>query len=235
MKKTYYLPDLDAERLTWLINFNNKLIGTTGYGTTLGLTSAQLLYILNGLKMYTYIFAMMTAAESFFHTCVSFKDGLNATVIGTVPQAIPVFNVPAGAPTTTVPFGFFAWIMALVASIKTNAAYTNEMGIDLKIVGSDIVIDWSTVQPTKVKVASNAGAIHGSFLKGQATGGKIESKRGTETAFTTVTEVTGSKFIDPRPNLVVGVPETRQYRIWYLKNNVVVGLVSAIVTITVNE
>ena len=91
------------------------------------------------------------------------------------------------------------------------------------------------MQPTKVKVASNAGAVHGSFLKGQATGGRVESKRGAETVFTTVTEITGGKFTDPRPNLVVGVPETRQYRIWYLLNNVVVGLVSSIVTITVNE
>jgi len=235
MKKTYYLPDADAERLNWLINFYNKISGTTGYGATLGLTPAQLIYLLNGLKMYTYIFALMTAAESFYHTCTSFKDGLNAVVIGTVPQAIPVFNAPTGAPTITVPAGFFAWILELVASIKTNPVYTNEMGIDLKIIGSNIVIDWATAQPTKVKVTANAGAVHGVFLKGQATGGRIECKRGTETTFTTVTEVSGAKFTDPRHNLVFGVPETRQYRIWYLKNNTIVGLVSSIVTLSVND
>ncbi len=67
MEKTYYLPKADAERLTWVTNFNNKLIGTTGYGATLGLTPAQLLYILNGIKMLTYIFAMITVAEKFYH------------------------------------------------------------------------------------------------------------------------------------------------------------------------
>jgi hypothetical protein len=177
----------------------------------------------------------VTAAHSFSKTITSYKDTLNSPTIGITTQPIPVFTPPAGAPTVMAPAGFFGWIAALVASIKTNDAYTNEMGIDLKIIGSDIVIDWATAQPTKVKVSANAGAVHGSFLKGEATGGKIECKRGVETTFSTVTEVTGSKFTDSRPNLVPGVPETRQYRIWYLKNNVVKGLVSSIVTITVNE
>jgi len=233
MQKTYFLPDADAARLTWLINFNNKLTGIGGYGATLGLTPAQLLYILNGLKMLTYIFAMMTVAESFSQTCTSFKDGFNSPVIGTVPQAIPVFNVPPNAPTTLVPFGFFAWILELVASIKTNSAYTEQMGIDMKIIGTDIVINWLTAQPTKVKVQSSAGVVHGSFLKGQASGGRIECKRATETVFTTLTNVSGAKFIDDRPNLVAGQAETRQYRVWYLLNNVVKGVVSAVVTITI--
>ena len=233
MKKNLYLPDNDALRLAWLVNFNKKMVDT--YAATLGITAPQLLYLLTGLRMFTYMLACVTAVESFYHTIVSYKDTLNATVIGTTTQPIPVYTPPTGAPTVMAPAGFFGWIAALVASIKTNDAYTNEMGIDLKIIGSNIVIDWATAQPTKVKVSSNAAAIHGSFLKGQATGGRVECKRGPETTFSTVTEVTGSKFTDPRPNLVPGVPETRQYRIWYLKKNVVVGLVSSIVTITVNE
>ena len=120
MKKSYYLPDADDARLTWLINFNNKLVG--GHAATLGLTPAQLLYILNGLKMLTYIFALITAAEKFYHTCVTFKDGLNETFIGTVPQAIPVFAAPPTPPTVTVPFGFYAWIIVLVENIKLNTA-----------------------------------------------------------------------------------------------------------------
>ena len=234
MKKSPYLPIVDSERLTWLINLNSKLT-TGGLAATLGITAAQLAIILNGIKMYTFILACITASETFYHTCISFKDQMNESIIGTIPQPIPAYVSPVNAPIVLVPFGFFGWIMALVANIKTNAAYTTQIGTDLKIIGSDIVIDWSTAQPTKVKVASNAGAIHGSFLKGEATGGRVDSRRGTEVAFTTLTNVTGSKFIDDRPNLVPGVPETRQYRIWYLLNNVVVGLVSVIVTITVNE
>jgi hypothetical protein len=235
MEKTYYLPKADAERLTWVTNFNNKLIGTTGYGATLGLTPAQLLYILNGIKMLTYIFAMITVAEKFYHSCISFKDSLNGAAIGTVAQAIPVFTPPPGVPTTIVPFGFYAWIMALVANIKTNAAYTVAMGTDLDIIGTEIVANWTTAQPTKVKVVSTAGNVKGSYLKGQAGGARIESKRASETAFTFLTNVTKASFIDSRPNVVPGTPETRQYRIWYLLDDVVVGIVSVIVTITVND
>ena len=232
MKKSYYLPDADDARLTWLINFNNKLVG--GHAATLGLTPAQLLYILNGLKMLTYIFALITAAEKFYHTCVTFKDGLNETSIGTVPQAIPVFSAPPTPPTVTVPFGFYAWIIVLVENIKLNPAYTTAMGTDLDIIGKEVVVNWAIAKPTRVKVASTAGIIKGSYLRGQAGGARIESKRGTETLFTTLTSVSSSSFIDSRPNLVVGVPEIREYRIWYLLKDVVVGLVSVTVKITVD-
>ena len=107
------------------------------------------------------------------------------------------------------------------------------MGIDLDIIGADIVINWLTAQPTKVKVQLSAGVVHGSFLKWESDGGRVECMRGTETEFTTFTNVTGAKFIDDRPNLIPGKPETRQYRIWYLLKDVVVGVVSAVVTITI--
>ena len=233
MKKNPYLPDNDALRLAWLINFNNKLVKT--HAKTLGLTPAQLLYILTGLNMFSYILACVTAVDKFYHTVVSYKDSLNANIIGTTTQAIPVYTSPDGAPVLLTPSGFFGWITTLVANIKTNTAYTKEMGVDLAIIGSAKTIDWATAQPKKVKVSSNAGAVHGSFLKAQATGGRIECKRGVETIFTTVTNVSGAKFTDDRHNLVVGVPETRQYRIWYLLKDELAGVVSDIVTITVND
>ena len=231
MRKTFYLPDNDAERLTWLTNFNSKLVNT--YAAILGLTPAQLLYILTGLRMYTYMLACVTAAESFYHSIVSYKDTLNASVVDTVTHPIPTYVPPAGAPTVMTPAGFIGWIMLLVANIKTNDAYTTEMGVDLDIIGTDIVINWLTAQPTKIKVAWSAGMVKGGFYKGQSNGGRVDSRRGTETVFTTLTNVNRAKFIDDRPNLVVGTPETRQYRIWYLRGDVVVGIVSVIVTITV--
>lgn len=233
MKNGYFFPQGDHKRLAWVINFNNKLL--SGYAATLGLTPVQLAYILNGIKVMTYILSCVVAAERFYHTCVSFKENMSVSTIGTELQAIPVYIAIPGAPTVFVPFGFYSWILDLVASIKTNGAYTTEMGVDLDIIGSASLIDWSTAQPIKVKAKLSGGFVNGSYLKGQADGARIESKRGTETAFTTLTNVSKASFIDSRPNLVVGQPETRQYRLWYLKKDVVVGLVSVIVTITVNN
>lgn len=231
MKKTVYLPDADAGRLTWLINFNNKLVNT--YAAQLGLTPAQLLYILNGLKMFTFILACMTSAEKLYHACVSYKDGMNSSVIGTVLKTPPPFEAPTGAPTTMVFFGLFEWIDVLVSNIKLNSAYSVEMGVDLDIIGTPTIINWAIAKPTKVKVASAAGSVRGSYLKGKANGARVECKRGSETTFTTFSNVFKASFVDDRPNLIPGQPETRQYRIWYLVNDDVVGLVSSIVTITV--
>jgi hypothetical protein len=130
-------------------------------------------------------------------------------------------------------FGLFEWIDVLVNNIKLNAAYSFEMGIDLDIIGTPTIINWAIAKPTKVKVASVAGSVRGSYLKGQANGARVECKRGNETVFTTFSNVFKASFVDDRPNLILGQPETRQYRIWYLVNDAVVGLVSSIVTITV--
>ena len=59
MKKNLYLPDNDALRLAWLVNFNKKMVDT--YAATLGITAPQLLYLLTGLRMFTYMLACVTA------------------------------------------------------------------------------------------------------------------------------------------------------------------------------
>ena len=77
MKKTIYLPDADAGRHTWLINFNNKLVDT--YAAELRLNTAQMLYIMNGLKMFTYI--------------VTFWHYVSCTSICTSPFVIGILSI----------------------------------------------------------------------------------------------------------------------------------------------
>ena len=231
MKKNPYLPKGDAARLTWLKNLNTKLINT--YAALLGITAAQLLILLNDVNACNYIMECVKTAKTLSKSCGSIKKSLSLGANGTAVIAFPVFVGPGGAPLVTVPSGIFARATDLVDKIKINDAYTVAMGIDLDIIGSDIVINWLTAQPTKVKVQLSAGVVYGSFLKWESDGGRVECMRGTETVFTTFTNVTGAKFIDDRPNLIPGKPETRQYRIWYLLKDVVVGVVSAVVTITI--
>ncbi len=38
--------------------------------------------------------------------------------------------------------------------------------------------------------------------------------------------------MDTRPNLVVGTPEERRYRLWYLKDDTTVGIPSAVLTVS---
>ena len=225
-----YLSSTDLGKLAWIINFNNKIVAT--YGAFFSLSITQLLTLLNDTNAFNYICQFNTAALATYHSSITFKDELRDSDISTEIQAFPTFDTPGTVP-TAVPYGIFARAIVLVNFIKTHSKYTTAIGKDLKIIGADSIVDWSTAQPQKVKVKTSAGAIAGSYFKGQANGGRIECMRGSETVFTTVTNVSKAKFIDDRPNLIPGQPEKRQYRIWYLKSDKVVGIVSVIVTIIV--
>jgi len=229
MLKTY-LSTTDLGKLAWLINFNNKIVAT--YGAFFSLTVAQLLSLLNDTNAFTYILQFNDAALATYHSSIAFKDEVRDGPISAESQSFPTFAGIGTAP-TAVPYGIFTRAVKLVNIIKTHPKYTNTIGKDLDIIGADSVIDWTTAQPQKVKVKNSAGEVAGSYVRGDAGGGRIECMRGSETVFTTVTNVSKSKFIDARPNLIIGQPEKRQYRIWFLKSDKVVGIVSAIVTIIV--
>jgi len=225
-----YLSSTDLGKLAWIINLNNKIVET--YGAFFSLSITQLLTLLNDTNAFNYICQFNTAALATYHSSITFKDELRDSDTSTEIQAFPTFVSPGTAP-AAVPYGIFDRAQILVSFIKTHSKYNKAIGKDLQIIGADSIIDWSTAQPQKVKVKTSAGTIAGSYLKGQADGARIECMRGSETVFSTVTNVRLSKFIDDRPNLISDKPEKRQYRIWYLKGDKVVGVVSVIVTITV--
>ena len=226
----HYLSSTDLGKLAWLINFNNKIVAT--YGEFFSLTITQLLTLLNDTNAFKYISQFNDAALSSYHASIAFKDDLRDGLNETVAHPFPTFVLPGVVP-VAVPYGIFVRATELVNIIKTHSKYTSAIGKDLNIIGADSIVDWSTAQPQKVKAKSSAGQIAGGYLKGQADGARIECKRGSETVFTTVTNVSKSKFIDERPNLIPNLPEKRQYRVWFLKGDKVVGIVSTIVTITV--
>ena len=61
------------------------------------------------------------------------------------------------------------------------------------------------------------------FVKSGFAGVRIESKRGTETGWTMLTNALRSPFLDERAPLEPGQPEVRQYRLIFLKGNSAVG------------
>ena len=226
----HYLSSTDLGKLAWLINFNNKIVAT--YGEFFALTVAQLLSLLNDTNAFKYISQFNDVSLATYHSSITFKDELRDGPVSVLAPAFPTFVLPGVVP-TAVPYGIFIRATELVNIIKNHPKYNTAIGKDLGIIGADSVVDWTTAQPQKVKAKSSAGVIIGSYLKGQADGARIECKRGTETVFSTVTNVSKSTFIDERPNLLPDLPEKRQYRIWLLKGDKVVGVVSVIVTITV--
>ena len=229
MEKKFYLPDGDNEREVWLTNFQTEF-AALALITAWGITAPQLLSVSNDANAFRYSLMFLEAAKAFAKTSTTTKDVLNDGASTTIPQAFPVFTPPAGAP-TPVPPGIFQRITLLVGQIKKNALYTETVGKALKIIGSDIVIDFSTAQPV-LTLGFEGGHVHVKYIRGHADGLLLYSMRGTETVFTLLATVTKTTFIDTRPNEVVGQAEKRQYRAFFMVADVMVGIESAVFSIT---
>ena len=69
---------------------------------------------------------------------------------------------------------------------------------------------------------------------GQVTAAQLQLKRGTDPAFKTVGMFTARSYVDHTPLAQPGVPETREYQLLALKNDVVIGQPSPILTVVVS-
>jgi len=229
MKKTYFIPRAMAKRLLWVTNFNTKLIF---HATTLGILAPTLLMVLNDTTAFTFMMSLKISVKKYAMTITTFLNSLSNGPIGTAVAPFPLFSVPGTIP-TAVAYGIFARIAILASQIKANGC-SEAIAIDLGIVGSDVSVDFATSQPD-LKMSFSGGVMVGSYIKGELSGIHLECMRGTETGFNYLLTANKVKFTDKRPNLVAGQAELRHYRAWFIKNDEVVGIVSNIVTISVNQ
>lgn len=224
MKKSFYLPSTDVEKKAWLINFSTKL---PNYTTLFGLVAADVTAVANYSSMFSYLMdnidKINTAKESF----VQYKNLIRNGVIGSAVGAFPTLPTLPAAP-TAVPAGIFPLIAKLVQTIKNNQKYTDAIGQDLGIIGSDQPIDPTTMKPI-LNLVSSAAGIDVQWTKGAANALRIEVDR------------TGAGFqflaIDSIPNYMDTVaptaPATWKYRAVYLIHDEIVGQWSDVVSINV--
>jgi hypothetical protein len=123
-------------------------------------------------------------------------------------------------------------IRELVKRIKNTKGYTEVMGNELKIVGSDAVFNKDVAKPIlSVGVAANAVVIK--FLKDKTDGIHLYCRRAGEKDFSFLAVDTASPYIDSRPNLVAGQTEMREYKAWHFIDDAIIGQVSDIASITI--
>jgi len=229
MAQKFYLPNGDADRGTWMENFNTKL---PNYATLLGITKPQTDSVAADTLGFRYGLELVAGAKTFEHQCTTFKTALRDGPASTIALAIPVFVAPANPPAAVAP-GIFSRVARLVKTIKANSAYTETIGKDLGIIGADPGSDvWDDEQPVLTAKVSG-GQVQLKYVKGDADGIQLESKRGTETTFTLLDKITKTTYTDTRANLVAGQPEQRQYRAWFIVDDEIVGQVSAVITVVV--
>ena len=121
----------------------------------------------------------------------------------------------------------------IAKKIKSSNGYTEEIGKDLGIIGTDVIPpDPSTMKPTlKVKLSGHDVIIE--FDKQNMEGVRIYSKRGTQAGFEHIATDLHSPYYDTRAKLVEGSPEERQYYAFYSEDDSDIGIQSDVVTIVI--
>jgi hypothetical protein len=115
---------------------------------------------------------------------------------------------------------------ALAQRIKKSTAYTMMLGDQLGIEGPEDSIDMTQQKPTLNTVAKAAGVVEVDFNKMSAEGVHIYGMRDGETGFTLLASETHAAYVDNRPLLVAGKPETRQYKAVFFLGKSEIGLES---------
>lgn len=203
MAKQDFIPDPDGDFVTWLQNYKTQVAAVAA---TFGLTTAE-----------------VTAVDSDF----SSVQAKVATL-----AAKKAEQQAATADKQTVRKAVEKRARALANRIKAHPAFTAALGQQLGIVGPEDTTDLSTARPTLKAGEVSAGSVTIGFNKSVSSGVRLLSRRGAEAAFTFLAIDTESPYIDSRPNLGAG-PETRQYQAQYLSGDEPVGLLSAVLLVTV--
>ena len=209
MKRQVYYPSRIGDQANWLDNYAAKL---PLHGPTLGVVAGDITASVNDAKYANYVLGTwLTAVRAFSPSTTDAVDDM-LTGGGSSPMVLPTFTAPAlPAGVTAPPPGVLNRIFALVAKMKLSAGYTEAIGTDLGIVGSE-----ATEKPLpkfSAELLQGAGCqcVKLTFAKYGHMGVYIESRRGAG-AWEFQAIDTESPYVDERPLLVAGQPEVREFR-----------------------
>lgn len=133
MPKKNWWPTAMPDQLVLVQNFQSKL---TGYGTVLGLSAAQLTSADDLCDAFVQAFNLTEQCKATMIAMTNWRDQVfNGAPIGSPAAAAPVF--PVAGP-TSFQRGIVPQFFALRDLILASPGYTDMIGADLGIVGTDI-------------------------------------------------------------------------------------------------
>lgn len=201
--KTDFIPNAQADLDTWEVNFKEKVTAIT---QGLKLDDAETALVIQLLDAHRATYADLVSQKANTKAATSLNNKAENT--------------------------FLKEVRGLVNRIKSAKGYTEEIGNQLKIIGSETGFDKLTAKPTIV-LNKDANGVQIRFIKDKADGIYLYSRRGNETDFGFLAVDTASPYYDNRPNLVAGQAEKREYRACYFKEDTIFGQESDIAVITV--
>ncbi len=231
MKRQFYFPRRLAERPVWFANYAAQLVLANA---ALGLPAGEVTATVADARFLQYASgAWLTATRDFGPAATSALEDLYEGP-GADPFVLPVFSVPAlPAGVTAVGAGALQRIFAFVQVIKTSPNYTEAIGLQLGIVGSEETAE--NLVPTfslKVERGETSEVVRVIFRKYGRPGVAIYCRRGGG-AWELLAIDLASPYLDARPLLVATTPETREYRLQYYEAEAPVGDFTAIAGVTV--
>ena len=241
MSSTPYVPASDNAKIIWLNNFSGKI---SGYAALFSISSEEVTSVQNDAAAFSYWVGQVEVFTTEKEERVSYKNLLRDGPIGSaggtpptvgggspplpVPAAMAAVSPPPGGIPVTVPPGIFPRIAKLVQRIKASLNYTQAIGNDLGIIGSEQIIDPATLKPT-LKLIFEGGVVEVQWKKGASDSVRIESdKDGTGFRFLAVDTV--PHYTDTTP---ITAPATWKYRAMYIINDLLVGQWSDVASIAV--
>jgi hypothetical protein len=241
MKKQFYFPRLVAQRPEW---FRNFAIGLITHAGQLGLPAATLnAGVADALYCEYSTGSWLTAVRELGPSGTA---SIETLFYGTGPGAFvqPVFvppPLPAAQPTATPPLpavvpvaaGALTRIFAMVQMIKAQATYTEELGLQLGIVGAVDAAEHPIPSFTlKVERGGGCQCVKITFQKFAHDAVVVQSRRANGAWETLGIGIT-SPFLDERPLINAAQAETREYRLQYFEGTKPMGDVSPVQTVSV--
>lgn len=223
-----WLPSTQAQRLTWLQNFNLKIALYSGVA---GITAGDITLVGQWLATYLWILNRSDQISTVGQDINAWKDiyanGPEGTPLGAFPTA-PTY--PAVPPLFSPTAGMWIQLIRFVERIRNTAGFTEAMAEDL---GVAVVSGGPALgDPTFEAIAQPNSEVRINWVKSSSSGVIVEGQRADEVAWTLLGTDTSSPYLDSRAPLVAGQPEVRRYRIRYLVGDELVGNYSAIVSVT---
>ncbi len=215
------IPKSDAARLTWAENMERSF---PSVGAGLGFSPAEIDEVLADCRMLRFVITNALGAKAHSKAAIAYKKMILGKRKPTAQLSLPPEFTPLELPEVITMSGLINRLQKAAARMKLGANYSKAVGELLRIIPAKA----SQFVPDEGKPEAKIAALINSVVRIDWTKGKfhgvyVESQRGDETDWERLGVDTLTPYIDARPPLEAGKPETRRYRLRYVFNDEGVG------------
>ncbi len=216
------LPRTDPELVIWLNNFV-KVFET--HAEALGFTADDITVLRNDAAMLNYMVGeMMPTYKAALQSRAAYKALMMDGPLGAQGGALPPPPAVGLLPAPVAP-GIVPRLRQLIQRIQSAPAYNQSLGMELGIVssGGGTGAPAAPPKPTAKATLLPNSQVRIDFVKGRFHSVLVEGRRHDQTDWAPLAAYNYSPYIDTRPPLTPGRPETREYRLRYLQRDQPLG------------